>query len=163
MTQAVLALSAGSLCALAGLRYASSLRQEAVRLAMWTDALRRLRLLLEEGTLPLPEALRQAGAGLPGPDRLMADIASSMNADPLLSLPDAMERSCQLCPERALLLRLSQGLSHGSLESRCLACEHACAAMSQLSAEAAGRAARDAKLFQTLGFTGGACLTLLLL
>lgn len=163
MTRAVLAVCAGLLCALAGFRHAAFLRQEAARLRAWTDALKRLTLLMQEGALPLPQALRQAGAELPGPDRLLSAVADTMADDPLLTLPEAFGRACPACTERDALMRLAAGISRGSLESRCLACEHAAAGIGQLASEAAALAARDAKLWQTLGFTGGACLTLMLI
>lgn len=163
MTRTVLALSSGILCALMGLRCAASLRHEASRLSAWTDALRRLPLLLAEGTFPLPEALRLAGEDLPGPDGLLSGVADAMASDPLLSLPEIMSQQCPVCTERALLLRLATRLSCGSLESRCHACGQAADSMAQLASEAAAHAARDARLWQTLGVTGGACLTLLLI
>lgn len=163
MTRTVLALCAGLLCALAGFRHAAFLRQEAARLRAWTAALKRLSLLMQEGALPLPQALRQAGAELPGPDKLLSLVAEALTADPLLTLPEAFDRTCPPCTERNALMRLADGISRGSLESRCLACDHAADGIAQLSSEAADLATRDARLWQTLGFTGGACLTLMLI
>ena len=54
-------------------------------------------------------------------------------------------------------------LGHGSLESRRLAVDQACALIRQMGNHAAEVSARDAKLWQTLGLAGGAALTLLLL
>ncbi|MBQ7848097.1 MAG: hypothetical protein IJ343_00025 [Clostridia bacterium] len=163
MTRTFLAVCAGLLCGLAGFRHAGELRGNSARLHAWTDALRRLRLLLTEGALSLPEVLRAAGTELHGPDRLLYDVADRLIADPLLSVPEAFDQACPPLAERSALLRLADGISHGSLEARILACEQSEALIGQLASEASANAERNAKLWQTLGWTGGICLTLILI
>lgn len=163
MNQTFLAVISGLLCALIGMRRAAYLRSEARRLSAWHDALQRLQLLLCEATLPLPDALRRAGNGLSAPDKALTAAADLLLAQPLLTLPEIFEQVLVVSPEQPVLLHLAEELSHGSLDSRCLACEQCTALISQLASEAATRAARDVKLFQTLGWSGGICLTLILI
>lgn len=163
MTRAALAVMAGLLCGLAGLRHASAMKAEAARLRRWSHMLARLALLLSEQSMPIPAVLRLAADGREAPDRLLQQVAAALEADPLDSLPEAFGRECPPCPEREILLRLAAQLGRGSAESRSLAAEQTGAAFSQMASHAEALAAKDAKLWQTLGWTGGACLTLLLL
>ncbi len=163
MSRAILAVMAGLLCALAGMKYASSLQGDAARLKRWGQVLVHLELLLREGTLSIPEALCAAADGSLAPDRLLREMAARMSASPLLSAADAFQNCCGECPERALLSRLFARLSHGTKESRCLAVKQSAEEMALLAQSAAAKAEKDVKLWQTLGFIGGACLTILLL
>lgn len=157
------ALTAGCLCALAGMRQAFFLRREALRLNRWAVLLDRLSLLLSEAVLPLPDVLESAADGSDQPDMLLRAVASNIKTDPLLTIPEAFSHHCTACAERDILLRMAEQLSRGSAESRSLASSQAGAYIRHLAEEAAKRAARDARLWQTLGWTGGACLALMLM
>ena len=63
MIRAVLAVMAGLLCALAGLRHASGLSQEASRLRRWCQLLQHLALHLRQGVLSIPDALLACADG----------------------------------------------------------------------------------------------------
>lgn len=158
-----MALTAGCLCALAGIRQAFFLRSEALRLNRWAVLLDRLSLLLSEAFLPMPDLLESAADGSTQPDRLLHAVAGDIKATPLLTIPEAFSRHCPPCTERDTLLRMAEQLSRGSAESRSLAASQAGAYIRHLSDAANKRAARDARLWQTLGWTGGACLALMLM
>lgn len=163
MTRAVFAMMAGLLCALAGVRHAASLKGDAIRLNRWTYLLRHFSLLLKEGSLSIPEALT-AAADQSGPaDQLLHSLARQIRAHPLQTLAEALD-ACPGCAlEHALLSRLLTRIGHGTKESRCLAVDQAAEEMALLAKSAAEKAEKDARLWQTLGFAGGACLTILLL
>ena len=163
MTRAVLAIMSGLLCALAGMKHASALKAEAVRLHRWVQIFRHLLLLLQEGTMPIPEALIVAADGQAQPDRLLRETGARLQAEPTLSLLDAFNRCCPVCSEKEMLCRLFRRLGHGSKESRCLAPAQSAEEIALLAQNASARAEKDAKLWQTLGLTGGVCLTILLL
>lgn len=163
MTRAVFAIMTGLLCALAGVKHAASLKGTASRLSRWVQVLTHLALLLRQGVLSLPEAMcAAADASLP-PDRLLREIAARIHASPLLTLTDAYRQTGAEGAEEELLLRLFARLGRGTKESRVLAAEQTAAEMRLLADEAAAKAAKDARLWQTLGLTGGVCLTILLL
>lgn len=159
----VLALMAGLLCALAGARHAASLKADAARLSRWGQLLRHLTLLLREGAFSIPEALCAAADDALPPDKLLRDMASHLSASPLLTPGEAFAQCAGDCPEKALLARMFQRLGRGSKESRILAVEQACEEIGLLAESASARAEKDVKLWQTLGLTGGVCLTLLLM
>lgn len=162
MTRAVLAVMAGLLCALAGLRYASSLRAGASRLRRWQEVLQCLSLLLEEGTLSIPDALICAADDTLPPDRILQRIAHLLRTQPRLSLPDAYRRCSPEQPEAPVLDRMFTRLGQGSKDKRRLAVDQAAQEISRLAEKAAAQAAKDATLWQKLGLIGGICLTLLL-
>lgn len=168
----ILAPAAGLLCLLLGLRRADALRQEERRLTRWGAVLAHLALLLREGTLPLPGALRAAGDGPNAfhlPDRLLCALADEMESAPLRTIPEALDVPAvsgilpTCAAEGDAIRRMLSRLGRGSQESRILAVEQCAAEISPLSQEAGAKVARDAKLFTTLGWTGGAALTLLLI
>ena len=163
MSRAILAVMAGLLCALAGIKHASALQGDAARLKRWGQVLAHLELLLQEGTLSIPEVLCAAADGTLPPDRLLRDMAAKLSSSPLLSLSDAYAAYAEERPETALLSRLFARMGHGTKESRCLAVKQSAGEMALLAQSAAARAEKDVKLWQTLGFVGGACLTILLL
>lgn len=163
MSRAVLAVMAGLLCALAGVKYASTLKGDANRLSRWVQLLRHLSLLLREGTMSIPEALCAAADGPHPPDKLLRDMAAKVQSAPMTTLEEAFTQLCGDRPERALLQRMFSRLGRGSQESRCLALEQSAQEMEQLAQRASATAEKDVKLWQTLGFIGGACLTILLL
>ena len=163
MTRAVSAVMAGLLCALAGLRHAASLRADEARLRRWGTILERLSVILREQADPLPTVLRQAADADAAPDRLLHRMAALMQAKPLITMQDIFSSLCEPCIEHDVLTRMFAGLGRGTLENRLLATTQAASEISLMTTQAAQRAAKDAKLWQTLGWTGGACLTLLLL
>ncbi len=163
MSRAVLAVMAGLLCALAGMRHAASLKGDAARLHRWVQVLYRLALLLREGTMSIPEALCAAADGGQPPDETLRELARRQSAEPLRTLAEIYRSLCNDAPERELLLRLFGHLGQGGRESRCLAVEQSAEEMGLLARAAAGKAEKDAKLWQQLGIIGGACLTILLL
>ena len=163
MSRAVMAVMAGLLCALAGVKHAASLNGDAARLTRWEQVLRRLSLLLREGTMSIPEALCAAADSPHPPARLLRDVAAQVAALPMTTLADAFAQVADDCPEKDTLIRLFTHLGHGSKECRVLAVEQAAEEIRLLAQSAAAKADKDAKLWQTLGFTGGICLTILLL
>lgn len=163
MSRAVLAVMAGLLCALAGAKHAAALKGNAIRLSRWGPLLKRLTLLLHEGTMSLPQALCTAADGHALPDELLRDVASTLAANPLLSLSDAFKACHFDGTEQDVLVRLFSRLGHGSKDARCLALEQACAELELLASSASSKADKDARLWQTLGLIGGTCLTILLL
>lgn len=163
MTRSFFAVAAGLLCGLYGLRLSSALREEAQMLRRWTELLARLALLIGEETLPLPDVLLHAADGSLRPDRLVQDVAHAITADPLLSLQDAFDERCPVFDGHDVLLRLFARLGHGSASSRYHAVEQARDALALLASQKSDIAARDAKLYRTLGWTAGACLTIMLL
>lgn len=162
MTRAVLAVMAGLLCALLGFRQAAALTGEARRLRRWGMLLRRLAVLLREDGPPLPEALRLCADGNTPADTLLRDLAQAMRDNPLETPHSLYLRLSAPCVERDALSRMTSALGHGTLEARVLAVEAAEEELRLLAEAAEDKAKRDAKLWQTLGLTGGACLTLLL-
>lgn len=163
MSRAILAVMAGLLCALAGVKHASTLKGDAARISRWVQVLEHLTLLLRQGTLSIPELLCAAADGPHPPDKLLRDMASALTRSPLLSLSEAFQACSAAWQEHDVLARMFARLGHGSQESRCLAAEQAAAELRLLAAAASAKAEKDAKLWQTLGFTGGACLTIMLL
>ena len=89
--------------------------------------------------------------------------AAQVAALPMTTLADAFAQVADDCPEKDTLIRLFTHLGHGSKECRVLAVEQAAEEIRLLAQSAAAKADKDAKLWQTLGFTGGICLTILLL
>lgn len=160
MMRPVLAIMAGLLCALLGLRQAHRLREEDRRLRRWEVLLRHLCLLLQEGALPLPEALRQCAREDFPADQALRRLAEDMEHQPLTPLHQLYHGSGAEAP---VLLRMLDRLDHGSLESRVQAMRQAGEEIALLAGQAEQKAARDAKMWATLGCTCGACLTLLLL
>lgn len=163
MSRGILAIMAGLLCALAGIRHACTLKGDAVRLTRWEYLLSHLALLLKEGTLSIPEALNAAADTSHPPDQLLRRIAAEMSAQPMLSLAEIFTHCGSCCIEQSLLTRMFSRLGQGTKVHRSLAVEQAASEMHLLAQAASAKAARDAKLWQTLGLIGGACLTILLL
>lgn len=159
----MLAVMAGLLCALLGVRRAAALRAEEAENRRWADLLAALALILGEGALPLPEAFLTAADGAAAPDRLLHAMAERMKRQPLLTPAEAYEALSAPDPAREPLRRLFVRLGRGTLESRRLAAEQAAAEMALTAQQSAQRAQKDAKMWQTLGVTGGAALALMLL
>lgn len=163
MMRAMLAVSAGLLCGVYGMHYAVNVKQDAQSLLRWTQLLENLSLIIREQALALPAALRQAADSSLEPDRLLHDVASALEAEPLLSLADAFRRCSRSASDNDVLYRLFIRLGRGSAESRLLALQQTRDALTLLAQRASQRAERDARLYRTLGWTGGVCLTILLL
>lgn len=163
MSRTTLAVASGLLLALAGMRRASSLRSEAARLCRWMELLEQLALILSERSASLPQALRIAADRTLLPDRLCHSVAAQMHLHPVEPLGDIFARLSTPCAEHDTLLRMFSRLGRGTLESRQQAIAQAGEELALLTEQAQQRAARDAKLWQTLGWVGGACLTLLLI
>lgn len=163
MSRAVLAVMAGLLCTLAGAKHANRLQYDANRLKRWTALLNHLELLLSEATLSIPQALCTAADSHLQPDILLRTMASAIQSQPLLSLEEAFLQCSQEVTEIPTLVRLFSRLGRGSKENRCLAVHQATQELEFLAQGAANKAEKDTKLWQTLGFIGGACLTILLL
>lgn len=159
MMRPFLALTAGLLCGVLGLRQARRIREESASLSRWETLLRHLALLLQEG-LALTEAFDQAGAEASAPDQLLRRLAAQLRAQPTASLPQLYAPQGK---EGVFLPRLLEGLSHGSQESRILCAQQAEKEAALLARSAREKAKQDAHMWATLGWACGACLTLLLL
>ena len=163
MIRAVLAVMAGLLCGFAGIRHASSLSQEAIRLKRWEQLLKHLALHLQQGLLSIPDALLACADGSTAADRLLREMVQQIQKEPLLPIVQAFSRCCTNEKEQPVLTRMFTHLGHGMQENRRSAVEHAAAEMHLLAEQAAAKAEKDVKLWQTLGLIGGLCLTILLL
>lgn len=163
MIRSAAAVAAGLLCGLYGIRSARRISAEARDVRRWCSLLARLDLLLAEGACALPEALLQAADDDRLPDMLVRAVAQDLQTDPLASLPQAFEGRCPPCPGRSELLRLFSRLGRGSADSRRLAIRQCADLLAPMASQAEERAAKDARLFRTLGWCGGVSLTLLLL
>ncbi len=160
MIRPLLAIMAGLLCGVMGMRQSSRIRETSATLHRWEVILQHLCLLLQERSLSLPEAFTQAATNDTPADRLLLHLANALQRDPLTPLPQHYKPQGE---EGNLLLRLFEGLAHGSLESRVLSARQAAEEMALLSSAAQGKAQQDGKMWSTLGWTCGACLTLMLL
>lgn len=157
------AVAAGLLCALYGFTSAANLQQRAASLRRWADMTSHLSLLLEEAALPLPQVLRLAASASTGQDRLLQAVAQAMLDDPLVTAAEAFSARCPACTEKETLARMFMRIGHGDAQSRAIAAGQASRELASLANQAAMRADKDVKLYRTLGWTGGTCLTLLLL
>lgn len=160
MIRPLLAVMAGLICGIMGMRQAQRLRQENAVLHRWEYILRQLCLILQEGTLPLPDALEQAASEQTPADTLLRQMAARLRAEPLSSLSSFYEPQGQ---EGPVLSRLFSGLEQGSLERRTLAVTQATQEIALLAQASQEKARQDARMWATLGWTCGACLTLMLL
>ena len=163
MSRAVVAIMAGLLCTLAGLKHAAALKGDAARLARWEQLLAHLAVLLREGTLSIPKALCAAADSTHPADHLLQEIARKLASSPLSSVANIFSALCPDWIEKPTLSRYFAKLGHGSRNNRILAAEQCRDEMRLLAKSAAEKAEKDAKLWQTLGLTGGICLTILIL
>lgn len=163
MSRTVLAIMAGLLCGLAGVKHASALQADASRMTRWCSLLKYLALLLTEGSMSIPEALCAAADGSSPADQLLRALAMQVQNSPLLSLEEAFRQRSFPYAESPLLARMFTRLGRGTQASRLLAVKQVAQEMQLLAAEASTRADKDVKLWQTLGFVGGVCLTIMLL
>ena len=163
MSRAVLAIMAGLLCALAGARHAAAIKADAARLSRWIPLLQHLALLLREGTMSIPSALCAAADTTHAPDKLLRDMATCLADAPRMTPAEAFLQCSTASPETDTLHRMFQRLGRGSKDSRILAVEQAIDEVTLLAQSAREKAEKDVKLWQTLGITGGICLTILLM
>lgn len=163
MIRGVMAVLAGLLAGVAGMRRAHGLRQAAARLRRWDALLAHLALLLNEAAFTLPEALRQAADQPEEPDGWLRALADHMAMDRLAEPEALLVRHPLPEPERGVLTRYLPRLTHGSLAARVQATEQAREEIALLARKADEVAAKDAKMWSQLGWIAGACLTILLL
>lgn len=163
MIRAALAVTAGLLCGVMGIRHARQLNGTAFRLRRWEELLRHLALLLSEGDASMPDVFEQAASAHEAPDELLCRLARQMREQPMSTLPDLYAACQNTCEEDSVLTRLMARLGRGSLETRRQAVEQAADEIALLSASATTKAATDARMWTTLGWTCGACLTLMLI
>ena len=163
MMRTVFAVSAGLICAMTGYRQASALRRNAQLLQRWAEIASRLAILLEEQAASLPEVLRTAADSDTDADRLLLYMADAMAANPLTSAVDSFARACRDSPQQHTLQRMFSRLGRGSVQARSAACRQSAEILSQEAAKARAASDRDANMWRTLGWTGGACLMLLLI
>lgn len=159
MIHLFLSLTAGLLCGMLGIRQAQRIREENAVLGRWAVMLRQLCLLLQEG-LSLPDAFEQAAMEDTSADKLLRRLSSQLRTQPLVALPQLYTPRGK---EGSLILRLLEGLSHGTQESRVLCAEQAAEEAELLARSVRDKARQDARMWATLGWACGACLTLLLL
>lgn len=159
MIRFFLAITAGLLCGVLGMRQAHRLRQENGTLSRWAVMLRHLCLLLQEG-LSLPDAFDQAATEDSAADNLLRSLAGQLRAQPLTALSQLYTPRGR---EGPLLSRLLEGLSHGTQESRVLCAQQAAEEAELLAHSLRDKVRQDAHMWSTLGWACGACLTLLLL
>lgn len=159
----VLAVVAGITAGLIGHRHAAALRAEAHRLRRWTALMDRLHMILNRASLPLPEALEEAADSTAAPDELLHTLAQAMRSNPLLSLAECYDSVAPDLPEGTFLRPLMLQLDRGGVDNRLMAVAQAQESLQQLADSAWERAERDAGMWARLGWTGGACLTILLI
>lgn len=160
MTRPLLAIIAGLICGVMGMRQAQQLKETNLRLHRWEILLQHLCLLLQERSLSLPEAFRQIATQANAADETLRRLADDMQQHPLVALPELYQGDG---PEGPVLSRLMERLSRGSLDSRVQATQQAAQEIALLSASTQQKVQQDARMWVTLGWTCGACLTLLLL
>lgn len=165
-----LAMVAGIGCGALGIRRAALLARRERELAQWVEGLQRLSLLMVESAAPLPQLLVQAAARSGSIRQTFAAVAKAMQSQPQLSAAQAYDQfgACFLQPwaqetDQACVHVLLEGLGHGSLALRKQAVDQAAQWLAQAQGQAHEAQQRNGKLAITLGWTAGACLTLLLL
>lgn len=161
--QLMLAVMAGVLCGAAGMRHAASMRRDAARLKRWEAILERLLLLLREGAYALPDVLDMAADGAGEPDDALHALACGLRQSPRVSMLAQMQAQHLPEPERPVLERMAGQIGRGSLTARCLAVEQAMDELRPLGIAAQEASARDGRMWTSLGWTVGACVTMLLL
>lgn len=163
MIRIVLAVLAGLLCGAAGMGRAGEIRWKGARLKRWQEILEHMQLLMEQGTLPLPEVLLQCANEDAQPDALLRKLAKAMADTPMAPIQEHWARMEEDGEEAGVLRRMMGGLSSGTLESRVLAVAQALREMQWMASAAHEKEKNDARMWATLGWTCGACLTILLL
>lgn len=161
VTSVIPALIAGLCCGVAGSRYGAVLRRQAASLKRWEELLRHLSLLLGQGEYPLPACLEHVATTAQSPDEQLRRIARLQRTQPLASL-DALYQP-ERAPEADIVTRCLRRISAGSAAERSLAATQAADEIGLMYASVAPKAAVDAKMWTSLGWTIGASLMLMLL
>lgn len=154
---------AGTLCGVAGVRHAVELKRQAARLHRWETLLCRLLLLLRESTYALPDAFALAADEDKFPDQVLQTLSDGLRQTPRIPLAAQLAEQELPSPERDVLQRMAERISHGSLEVRCLAVEQATEEIALFYQDADRIAGKDARMWASLGWTMGICITILLL
>lgn len=160
MMRPFLAVMAGMLLGVAGMRRARQLRVHAANHVRWVNLLSHLSLLLQQAAYTLPEALRLAADQPLQPDAWLCALADGITQKRISALPASPVLPGQ---DADILNRYVPRLLHGALESRVQATEQARDEFVLLMKSAQADAGREAKMWSQLGWTLGAALTLLLL
>ena len=163
MIRLMLAVMAGLLCGAAGMRKAGEIRRRGAALRRWEALLEHMQLLLEQGALPLPEVFRHAACEDAPQDALLRCLAEGMGREPLVPLTEHYAREALQGQEGEILRRMMEGLSSGTAQSRSLAVSQALREVKWLQGATGEKERLDARMWITLGWTCGACLTILLL
>lgn len=163
MTHTTFAILSGIICGAMGVRYAASLRKNAARLKRWDELLACLAQLLSESVYSLPDAFRLAACEKTSCDALMTRLAQEMVLQPLSTPAQVFDGMKCDAAETDILRRMLERIGHGSLETRCLAVRQAGEEIRLMYQRAKSVSDKDAKMWSSLGWTAGACVTLLLL
>ena len=169
MLRVWVALGAGVCCGWIGMRRAANLGCRVRELRRWLETLQRLGLLLEESASTLPRAFRQAAAGNGTAAESLRATAQGLEQEPGLTAAQAFAQAGENClnwateEEKGQLSDMMAGIGHGSLAMRRQAVDHAAAWLELHLRKAEEKQQKDGKLAVTLGWTAGACLTLLLI
>ena len=159
----ICALAAAGACILLGMDASRRLKARVVNLAAWLRALEWIDVkLLHEG-IPLREVVLVEGEGeVPG---RMAAFSRALTDNPRCTAAQAWQASgkSQGAPEDKVLADCFSALGTGVLEKRRTAIAQAAGQLRVLQKEAEEKAARDCKLYKSLGLAGGAALFLILL
>lgn len=163
MIRLVFAGLAAVACVLLGWEEARRLLSRVERLKAWIRALELVDLRLVHDGIPLREAVLQEGEGEPA--RRLKEFSGALAANPRLSAREAWEASgkSQEAPEDKLLAECFAALGTGVLEKRRTAISQAAEQLKALLEEAQAKAARDCKLYRSMGLCGGVALLLILL
>lgn len=163
-----MALIAGVGCGLLGMRRAALWVRRERELRAWLEALQKLRLLLKESAMPLPEVFRKSAcAG--STQTVLTAIAEHMVQCPRETAAhvfDALQNSGMnwaTAEERERISRMFAGVEHGSLALRCQAVAQTEGWLQMALHQAEEKRRRDGRLAVTLGWTAGIGLTLFLL
>lgn len=163
MTHTFFALSAGIVCGVMGVRYASMLKKDAARLRRWDELLACLSQLLSESVYSLPDAFALAAREQTPCDLLLLRLSKAIAKQPLASLPQVFDSLGYQEEEADILRRMMERVGHGSMETRCACVRQSGEEIRLLYQHAQRTSDKDAKMWSSLGWTAGACITLLLL
>ena len=163
-----MALIAGVGCGLLGMRRAALGMRREQELRAWLETLQKLRLLLQESAMPLPEVFRKS-ACTGSPQMVLMAIAEHMVQYPRETAAHAFDTlqnsgmNWMTAEERERISRMFAGVEHGSLALRCQAVAQTEEWLQLALQQAEEKRRRDGRLAVTLGWTAGIGLTLFLL
>lgn len=163
MIRLACALMAAAACALLGFDAARRLRLRVRRLASWMRALEWIDVKLVSEGIPLREVVLKEGEGEVS-QRLHA-FSRALQDNPRFSAAQAWAASGkdQSAPEDAVLAQCFSALGAGTLEKRRTALHQAMGQLRVMEKEAEEKAAKDCRLYKSMGLAGGAALLLILL